>query len=138
MISASTASHQFENEYFIQRVVWQRAEVATDLATDFHAQHHKDSEKYHVPIVTLHSPIWTASNIISLNSYQSNNANSKAFVSSATTANFAGRSSLRAVIDINVGRQRLMTRYVRDAEEFTVGTCPALSNHVASTDLTRC
>ena len=138
MISASTASHQFENEYFIQRAVGQRAAFAIDLDMDIHALHPKINARSHARIAILHFQIWIASNITSLSNYRANKASSKAFVSRDTTENFVGRSSLCAEIDINVGKQRRMMRFVRDAVAFTDGTCPALSNHVASTDLTRC
>ena len=141
MISASTASHQFENEYFIQRAVGQRAAFAIDLDMDIHALHPKINARSHARIAILHSPIWIASDITSLSSYQANNASSKAFVNSDTTANFAGKLYLHGIQAqdvINVANQCLMMRFVRDAGVFTDGTCPALSNRVASIDLTQC
>ena len=45
----------------MQKDVWQRVEIVTDLDMAIHAQPHKDNERLHVPTVILHSRIWIAS-----------------------------------------------------------------------------
>ena len=124
----------------MQRDVWQHAAFATDLDMDIHALHPKINARSHARIAILHSRIWIASNITSLNNYRANNA-FKSIVSSANTANFAEKLYLHGIQAqdvINVANQCRMTRFARDAAGFTDGTCPVLFNHVASIDLTRC